>query len=225
MRQTTQGRSLLVSVVAQNYLAAEYLLKLLAEDTTISPLLHDDFVKQRFAASVAPIFVFDHWALGPPLNTFLHQFGRQYPEARYLVLDKEQSDENIVAMLRLGIHGFVRHRDVAECLAVAVHALASGRLWVSPQVLHAYVRLTASSNSHGGRRSAVTTQKETEIVELVKHRLSNKEIAGLLKIRESTVKFHLSNIFAKLQIANRQQLHGKDPSLSGWPEVLSSLKS
>lgn len=189
--------------------------------------MNDDFVKQSVATSVAPVFVLDQWTPGPPLSAFLllHQFGRQYPEARYLVLDKEQSDENIVAMLRLGIHGFVRYEDVAECLLAAVHTLASGRLWVSPQILQAYVRLTAPSNSHDGRVAGATTQRETEIIDLVKHRLSNKEIAGLLRIQESTVKFHLSNIFAKLQIANRQQLHGKDPALNGWPQDLSSRRS
>ncbi len=201
--------------MAQNSLAADYLLKLLAVDTLISPLLMHELGKQRIAASEAPIFVLDLCSLGLPLSAFLHE----YPGGRYLVLDKEQSEENIVAMLRLGIHGFVRHRDAAECLLTAVRTLANSQLWVSPDILQAYVRLTAPSSPHSVRGSASTTQREVEIIDLVKHRLSNKEIANLLKIQESTVKFHLSNIFAKLRVANRQQLHGKDSLLSRWQEV------
>jgi FixJ family two-component response regulator len=37
-------------------------------------------------------------------------------------------------------------------------------------------------------------------------RLSNKEIAGILGISERTVKFHVSNVFGKLQVDNRQSL-------------------
>jgi DNA-binding NarL/FixJ family response regulator len=50
------------------------------------------------------------------------------------------------------------------------------------------------------------TAREEEILHFTQQRLSNKEIASLLNIEVSTVKFHLSNIFSKLQIASRSDL-------------------
>lgn len=50
------------------------------------------------------------------------------------------------------------------------------------------------------------TARETEIVKLVLSGLTNREIGESLYIAESTVKKHLSNIFEKLQVENREQL-------------------
>lgn len=50
------------------------------------------------------------------------------------------------------------------------------------------------------------TAREIEIAQLVLLGLSNREIGEQLYIEESTVKKHLSNIFGKLQIENREQL-------------------
>ena len=49
------------------------------------------------------------------------------------------------------------------------------------------------------------TKREKEILELVAEGLSNAEIARLLWVTEQTVKFHLSNIYRKLDVANRTQ--------------------
>jgi LuxR family maltose regulon positive regulatory protein len=50
------------------------------------------------------------------------------------------------------------------------------------------------------------TRREREIVELLLRRLSNKGIATALGISESTVKFHLTHIFAKFQVTDRVSL-------------------
>jgi DNA-binding CsgD family transcriptional regulator len=50
------------------------------------------------------------------------------------------------------------------------------------------------------------TKRETEVLELIRHRLSNKEIASILNVAEVTVKFHASNIFAKVKVARRRDL-------------------
>lgn len=55
------------------------------------------------------------------------------------------------------------------------------------------------------------TPRENEIKELIQRRFSNKEIASILKICESTVKFHLTNIFSKLHAHGRQDLLQRKP--------------
>lgn len=50
------------------------------------------------------------------------------------------------------------------------------------------------------------TKRETEVALLVRDGLSNKEIAKKLFISDTTVKKHISNIFEKLELTNREQL-------------------
>ena len=46
------------------------------------------------------------------------------------------------------------------------------------------------------------TRRETEVAGLVSQGLANKVVAGLLGVREGTVKIHLHNIYRKLRVAN-----------------------
>jgi DNA-binding NarL/FixJ family response regulator len=49
------------------------------------------------------------------------------------------------------------------------------------------------------------TRREAEILELVSKGYSNAQLATMLWVTEQTVKFHLSNIYRKLGVANRTQ--------------------
>ena len=50
------------------------------------------------------------------------------------------------------------------------------------------------------------SNREAEVAELVSKGLSNKEVANQLFVTEKTVKFHLTNIYKKMQVKSRAQL-------------------
>ena len=50
------------------------------------------------------------------------------------------------------------------------------------------------------------SNREVEVTELVSKGFSNREIAGKLFITEKTVKFHLTNVYKKMQVSSRAQL-------------------
>ncbi|EWH09296.1 transcriptional regulator, LuxR family protein [Catenovulum agarivorans DS-2] len=50
------------------------------------------------------------------------------------------------------------------------------------------------------------TQREKQVVELILKGYSNKKIANILYVSERTIKFHCSNIYAKCEVGNRNQL-------------------
>jgi LuxR family maltose regulon positive regulatory protein len=52
--------------------------------------------------------------------------------------------------------------------------------------------------------AAVLTPKEREVLELLACKLSNKEIANILAVTEETVKWHLKNLFAKVEAGSRR---------------------
>ncbi|MBA4491732.1 LuxR C-terminal-related transcriptional regulator [Paracoccus sp. S1E-3] len=58
-------------------------------------------------------------------------------------------------------------------------------------------------------RSGVLTPKEAEIIELLARSLSNKEIGRALNIHEDTVKWHMKNLFSKLNAGSRKHVVGR----------------
>ena len=77
-------------------------------------------------------------------------------------------------------------------------------------------RASAPADLRGGQREVGSdlTRREVEILQLVSEGHSNSQLAKMLWVTEQTVKFHLSNIYRKLGVANRTeaarwaQLHG-----------------
>lgn len=220
MVNVPQRRQVSVSIIEQSRLAADYLLHLLARDPAIHALILDD-CSRFILGSSDPIFLIDNFALPLPATECLRRLGPRYPLARYLVIDKAQSSEETVRLLWSGVHGFLEHDAVARDLVDAVRAVAEGRVWARPEVLQIYVRLTAAASPHRPPGPVTLTLRETQIIELVRRRLTNKEVASALKIQESTVKFHLSNVFTKLQITHRHELLRKHETLGGWAETLA----
>jgi DNA-binding CsgD family transcriptional regulator len=59
---------------------------------------------------------------------------------------------------------------------------------------------------HASGSGDALTDREHEVLHLLERRLSNKEIASILRITERTVKFHVGNILDKLNLRSRQQV-------------------
>ena len=115
-------------------------------------------------------------------------------------------------------------QQVGEQLADAVHCVTQGKLWISSNVLELYARrsIRALKTVNESPTAQGITQRESQVVELVKRRLSNKEIGAILNIQESTVKFHLSNIFSKLQVNRRSELQDKGQLSDIWRKLIAS---
>ena len=98
-----------------------------------------------------------------------------------------------------GIDGLVLYSEAREKLIPALRTLRDGHLWFPPQVLEWLARLASQADKQGGP----FTGRETEIFQLMREGLCNKEIASKLGVSEKTVKFHASNIYAKLGAHDR----------------------
>lgn len=203
---TSRGK-VSVCLVEHNPLATAHLCRLLATDPTLCLFSPD----QVFEASAgifdpAPVFILDTAALPIALSKFLRALRLHFPAAPTLVLDHSQPAEELCRLLFLGIQGFLAYDDVDEQLLPAIHALADGRLWVAPAVREEFARFSAQLSRARALKGAPLTRREKHILDLVQRRLSNKEIASILSISESTVKFHLGNIFLKLGVRDRQAI-------------------
>ena len=192
-----------VAIIAENWLAAAYLMEIMQRDPSISCIHY----KSAGEGNAAPqIFVVDEFGLQPPISLYLKKLRQTYSGAKYIALSNSSSSAHIAELVAFGIDGFLTHGEVPGSLLSAVAAVALGRLWIPPQALELSVRRFYQNDAANLVRTNSITRREYEILQLVQARLTNREIANLIEIQESTVKFHISNIFAKLQITNRREL-------------------
>jgi len=117
------------------------------------------------------------------------------------------NEDEMLRLLYLGIYGFVSVTDqLAEELPRALQALISGNFWVPDRVIREYVRQSNMLLDPQLLPDCRLTARENQTLQLMVRRLSNKEIGGAFGISERTVKFHVSNIFAKFNVQDRHHL-------------------
>jgi DNA-binding NarL/FixJ family response regulator len=204
-----------IFVVGRSSLAAQYLMVLLQRDSKIRPIAFENLDGHIASASCA-VFIFDNSCLLVPLGECLRRLQHVHPAGRYIVIDNKRSEEDIAQMLSLGVHGFVEQEQVAMTLCHAVHAVVEGRLWAAPEAFQTYVKCTAARARSANDELDNPTPRESQVLELVKQRFTNKEISQMLGVQESTIKFHLSNIYSKLQVDSRLQLTPAKQPLFFW---------
>lgn len=115
-----------------------------------------------------------------------------------VVTANEYTDEPMIAM-QSGARAVVFKRFAVEMLLDAVRAAVSGEVWMPPSL---QARFTAATTGSAQR----LTPRELDVVRLVASGHKNADIARRLFISEDTVKAHLGNVFAKLDVRDRLEL-------------------
>lgn len=209
-----------VCVISQNCLAEAYLCQVLGRERLIRALTLKQFMLSSPLRREKTVFVVDQCGLEAPLGECLRHLRPRSPDPRFVILDHEKSNEGIVQLLAMGAHGYVPHAEVSRALIRAIFLVAENEFCVPHDAFMEFLREAASVLRKGARDCQTTTPRENEILELVRIRLSNREIAELLQIRVSTVKFHLSNILSKMQAKSRRDLRTA-PSEQLWKMLTS----
>jgi DNA-binding NarL/FixJ family response regulator len=204
-----------VCLIEQNPLGLEYLLGFLRKDSSIRVFgIQDLEGRGDREKAMAPVVIVDNCGLPLPLGECLRGLRFRYPDAKYVVLDHELPKEDLLRLLWIKIDGFLPYAEVPRSLLAAVHSVAEDDIWIPREVLREYVQWSRELRRKDSSGREQMTSRENQIIQLVKRRLSNKEIADILGIRESTVKFHLTNVYSKLQVGSRHDLIKSGPESS-----------
>lgn len=132
------------------------------------------------------------------------------PSTGIIILTMLEDDDSVFAAMCAGARGYVlKGADRAEVLKT-VGAVAAGEALFGPAIARRLTRffnhIQASSQAASGLESfPELTDREREVLELIAQGRSNQEIANRLHISPKTVSNHISNIFGKLQVADRAQ--------------------
>ena len=125
------------------------------------------------------------------------------PETRVIVLTSFEDARQIVAAVQAGALSCLLKDIDADGLADAIRKAARGEAVLHPRV--AGYLLDAVRRGADDEPLAALSQREREVLTLMAEGLSNQTIGEKLAISEKTVKTHVSNILAKLGVADRTQ--------------------
>jgi DNA-binding NarL/FixJ family response regulator len=146
------------------------------------------------------------------------------PHIRVLVLTMFEDDESVFSAMRAGARGYLlKEADQADVVR-AVLSVASGEAVFGPAVAERMLRFFSGSHHPPAAPFPQLTDRERELLALVAKGMNNQAIAELVGISLKTVRNHVSNVFTKLQVADRAQaivkarqagLGSHDPFFSG----------
>ena len=131
---------------------------------------------------------------------------RADPGINVLMLTMYEDDQSVFAAMRAGARGYVQKGARHEEMLRAIHAVASGEAIFSPSIAARMIDFFSASRSAVPEEAfPELTDREREVLELMARGDANAEIARSLGISIKTVRNHVSNIFSKLQVADRAQ--------------------
>jgi len=122
-----------------------------------------------------------------------------------VVLGGGLSDEFVADLFEAGVDGYVTTSDTIDDLVRVLGAAARGELCCPPQVARTLRERLTKLSVGAPRESRVgkLSRRELQVLTMLNHGHSNKEIARELRLETSTVKNHVHNIISKLGVRSR----------------------
>ena len=131
---------------------------------------------------------------------------RESPHIGVVVVTMFEDDDSVFSAMRAGARGYVlKGADQEEILAV-IRAVAAGEAHFGPAIARRLMTYFAAPRpADPAEAFPDLTAREREILDLIARGRNNQGIARELYLNPKTVRNHISNIFAKLQVADRAQ--------------------
>jgi len=118
----------------------------------------------------------------------------EFPDARILMLTSSASDTELQKAMRAGAVGYALKTTPKNELLAVIRSVHRGQKYISPEV-------AARLAEHMGEESL--TDRELQVLQLIRDGYRNKQIADRLAIAETTVNFHIKNLVGKLGANDR----------------------
>ncbi|PKA41499.1 response regulator [Rhizobium sullae] len=125
------------------------------------------------------------------------------PSQKIIMLTVSEANDDVTGALKAGAKGYVLKGVGSRALADIIRTVAAGDGYVAP-TLSAKLLHNPPPSSDADAIAALTA-REHEVLSLVATGLSNKEVARKLDLHEKTIKHHMTQVMAKLDVNNRTE--------------------
>lgn len=128
------------------------------------------------------------------------------PHIGVLVVTMFEDDSSVFATMRAGARGYLLKGAERHEIARAIQAIAAGEVIFGASIAGRVIEFFAAPPGAGALLPFPDlTEREREVLDLIAKGERNEAIAHKLALRPKTVRNHVSNIFHKLQVADRAQ--------------------
>lgn len=137
------------------------------------------------------------------------QIRASHPQTRVVLLMDTSNPSAVVEAFRSGAQGIFSRTESSKTLAKCISSVHQGQVWANSAELRYLLDALRESEPMrllDSRGEAILSKREQEVVGCVAEGLSNREIAGRLKLTEHTVKNYLFRIFDKLGVSSRVEV-------------------
>ena len=128
----------------------------------------------------------------------------KFPSVKVIMLTSHDKQDEIVSSFASGANGYALKDISMNKLHDAIVTVASGSLWVAPQIANVIQKLFFNLDPTP-KHDFKLTEREKEVLGLLTQGLSNSEIANRIIVSTHTVKAHVANILSKLSVSDRVQ--------------------
>lgn len=127
----------------------------------------------------------------------------KFPDAKILILSMHDDDVIIASMINKGANGFLIKDDSFENVFEAIVTVVEKDFFFTPKIIEALEKFRERANFKNKNNTVVEfTNREKEILNLICHEYSTREIACKLNTSIRTVDWHRKNIFIKTNSKN-----------------------
>jgi len=131
----------------------------------------------------------------------------QRPECRVLVLTVHEERAYLRQLMELGVGGYLLKRSAADELPRAIHAVATGGVYLDPAIAGKVVGgLVRNGSRAQAGEAAQLSERETDVLRLVASGHSNKAISARLNISVKTVETYKARAMEKLGFRSRVEV-------------------
>jgi DNA-binding NarL/FixJ family response regulator len=209
MNETSDGERVRVLLADDHPIYRDGLMKLLTNMPNVSVVGEAQTGTEAVAAAAAlqpDVVVMDLQM--PELSGIdaTRRIVQDSPHIAVLVLTMYQDDASVFAAMRAGARGYLLKTVDHTKILRAIEAVVDGEAIFSPGIAERVLAFFAEARtSHPEPAFPDLTERERDVLELIAAGRNNQFIGTELRIAQKTVRNHVSNIFMKLQVADRAQ--------------------
>lgn len=134
----------------------------------------------------------------------------EWPECKIIILTTSTEEPDLLEAIRSGANGYLLKSLETDPFLSYLQGVMRGEAAIARELSAILWKEVANQDDtniplRDNLRAADLTTRQIEILQLVAQGLTNKDIAQTLSVSEHTIKYHLSEIFQRLKVKNRDQ--------------------